>query len=55
MDVMLGPAAPTLTVPAVILFEIVELVTVSDVATSVPIVAVPVDAVMLDPNVIAPS
>jgi len=52
---MLGPVAPILYVPDVILFEIVEFVTVSDVATIVPSVAVPVEAVMLEPNVTAPS
>jgi len=41
---MLGPEAPILTVPEVVLF-----------AEIVPRVAVPVDAVMFDPNVIAPS
>ena len=38
-----------------ILLDTVELVTVSDVATIVPSVAVPVEAVMLEPNVTAPS
>ena len=52
---MLGPVAPILYVPEVILFEIVEFVAVSDVTERVPIVAVPVDAVMLEPNVTAPS
>lgn len=41
---MLGPEAPILTVPEVVLF-----------AEIVPRVAVPVDAVILDPNVTAPS
>lgn len=52
---MLGPEDPILRVPVVSLFDTVEFVTVSDVATNVPIVAVPVDAVIFDPNVIAPS
>ncbi|NBW18305.1 MAG: hypothetical protein EBR82_61060 [Caulobacteraceae bacterium] len=52
---MLGPVAPILYVPAVILFEIVEFVAVSDITERVPIVAVPVDAVIFDPNVTAPN
>ena len=52
---MLGPDAPILYVPDVILFDMVEFVTVSDVATMVPIVAVPVEAVMLVPKVAGPE
>ncbi|NBW16832.1 MAG: hypothetical protein EBR82_53535 [Caulobacteraceae bacterium] len=52
---MLGPVAPIRYVPDVILFEMVEFVAVSDVTERVPIVAVPVDAVIFDPNVTAPN
>ena len=52
---MLGPAEPRRSVPVVVL-PITARVPIVDVFTdSVPIVAVPVEAVMFDPNVIAPS
>jgi hypothetical protein len=52
---MLGPAEPRRSVPVVVL-DVTASVPIVDVLTiSVPIVAVPVEAVMLDPKVIAPS
>jgi len=52
---MLGPAEPKRSVPVVVL-EVTASVPIVDVLTiSVPIVAVPVEAVMFDPKVILPS
>ena len=52
---MLGPAEPRRSVPVVVL-DVTASVPIVDVLTiSVPIVAVPVEAVMFDPKVILPS
>jgi hypothetical protein len=52
--VVFGPVAPTFSVPTVAVFVTPSVPIVDTFTDSVPIVAVPVDAVILEPNVTAP-